>query len=193
VYEYFRGTLIQKKPTSLILEVQGVAYFLQISLQTYEKLPAKGEIQIYTYLDVKQDALRLFGFQETSERQMFLLLISVSGIGPITAMTILSSSSLHQLKEAIETEDLRLLKQVKGIGQKTAQRVVIELKDKMADLVLHTQNVLSPLEREAVLALTSLGLTRGNAEKTIRHLLSTSGELPLSELIRQALQLVGKS
>lgn len=193
MYEYFRGTLIQKKPTSLILEVQGVAYFLQISLQTYEKLPAKGEIQIYTYLDVKQDALRLFGFQETSERQMFLLLISVSGIGPITAMTILSSSSLHQLKEAIETEDLRLLKQVKGIGQKTAQRVVIELKDKMADLVLHTQNVLSPLEREAVLALTSLGLTRGNAEKTIRHLLSTSGELPLSELIRQALQLVGKS
>lgn len=191
MYEYLKGEVIEKNPTSLLLEVNGVGYFLHISLQTYENIPAKGLLKIYTYYHVRPEFVKLFGFSGIAEREMFLMLISVSGIGPTTAMTILSYATLSQLKDAIQSEDVHILTQIKGIGQKTAQRVIIELKDKMQDFVPSTSSSLSPLERDAVMALTTLGLNRGVAEKHVKQILQT-GDFPLNEIIRKVLKLVGK-
>lgn len=191
MYEYLKGEIIQKNPTSLTLEVAGIGYFIPISLQTYENLPSKGIAKVYIYHYVRPEVIKLFGFSGLAEREMFIMLISVSGIGPTTAMTILSSSSLHQLKEAIESEEIRILTQVKGIGQKTAQRVIVELKDKMGDFVPSQEKALSPLERDAILALTSLGLNRNASEKAVKKILQ-NGEIPLNEIIREALKLIGK-
>ncbi|MEK7485898.1 MAG: Holliday junction branch migration protein RuvA [Planctomycetota bacterium] len=191
MYEYLKGEVIQKNPTSLLLEVNGIGYLLQISLQTYENIPSKGFLQIYTYYHLRPELVKLYGFSSLAEREMFLMLNSVSGIGPTTAITILSYSALSQLKDAIQAEDLHILTQIKGIGQKTAQRVIVELKDKMQDFVPSADKILSPIERDAVMALTSLGLNRGMVEKTVKQILQT-GDFPLNEIIRKALKIVGK-
>ena len=128
---YIKGRLIEKSPTKIVVEVNGIGYDINISLNTFEKIGDDENITIYTHLQKKEDTDILFGFMTKSERKLFQQLISVSGIGPSTARTILSSISPVEIQEALISEDLNTIKSIKGIGLKTAQRLIIELKDKV--------------------------------------------------------------
>ena len=132
--EYLKGKMTQKNPTDVTVECGGIGYFLNISLHTYSLLPENENILIYTFLQVREDAHTLFGFMEKSEREIFKKLISVSGIGASIARTMLSSLSPGQIIEAITTENVPEIQSVKGIGAKTAQRVIIDLKDKLGEI-----------------------------------------------------------
>ena len=127
---HLRGKLVEKNPTDIIVECGGVGYFLNISLHTFSQITSEENIFIYTYMQVREDAHTLFGFMQKSEREIFKKLISVSGIGASTARTMLSSLTPAQVVEAITHEEVDIIKSVKGIGAKTAQRVIIDLKDK---------------------------------------------------------------
>jgi len=128
---HLKGKLVEKNPTNIIVECGGVGYFVNISLNTFSKISDSENIQIYTHLQVKEDAHTLFGFAEKSEREIFRLLLSVSGIGSSTARTMLSSLSPAQIRDAIATGDVPTIQGIKGIGAKTAQRVILDLKDKI--------------------------------------------------------------
>ena len=176
---HLNGKLVEKHPTHLIVECGGLGYFVNISLNTFENIPDKESIRIYTHLSIREDAHTLYGFAEESEREMFRQLISVSGIGPATAMLILSSLGPGRLKEALLSEDVALLKTLKGIGAKTAQRMVVELKDKMEkDTVIQMKisGVQSELKKETLAALQVLGFERKRIEKTIDRVLKTLPE-----------------
>lgn len=194
---YLDGKLAYKDPTYVIIDVSGVGYQVKISLQTYAALHNTGErCKLHTLLIVREDSHTLFGFFEGAEKELFEDLISVSGIGPSTAIIMLSSLSSGEIKHAIVSEDVRTIQSIKGIGLKTAQRAIIELKDKLKkDALLGgvTPNIFAPansaLRNEALTALVTLGIARAAAEKSIDTILKREGnEITLEQLIKLALR-----
>ncbi len=190
MYDYIKGKLTEKTATYIVVEAGGVGYNLAVSLYTYTKLKDMAEAKVLTYLAIKEDSHVLFGFADEDERKMFKLLISVNGVGTGTARLMLSSLPATELIEAIATGSVAALKNIKGIGEKTAQRIIIDLKDKIkkTDGVV---NILLPLnntiKEEALSALVTLGFAKPVAAKTLDKLLQTNQNLTVESLIRAAL------
>ena len=192
---YLEGPLIVKDPTYVVIDITGIGYEAKISLSTYAAIKDLEKTKLYTYLHIKEDAHTLFGFSEPSERKRFLELISISGVGPSTGLMILSSLSPEELQRAILSEDVKTIQSVKGIGLKTAQRIVLELKDKMKKEGLLDKEVqLVPsvdnsLRTEALSALTTLGIGKPAAEKSVDIILKQHGQqIKLEDLIKMALK-----
>ncbi|RZP12733.1 MAG: Holliday junction branch migration protein RuvA [Flavobacteriales bacterium] len=185
------GRLVEKNPTFVVVDCAGVGYLLHISLQTFSMLPDDGNVCLFTYLSIREDAHTLFGFFSKTEREVFKLLISVSGVGPSIARTMLSSMSSEEVQNAIATENVALIQSVKGIGAKTAQRVIVDLKDK----ILKTFNidevslsVNNTNKEEALSALEVLGFNRKQSEKIIVTILKESPNETVELLIKKALK-----
>ncbi|CAN5391081.1 Holliday junction branch migration protein RuvA [soil metagenome] len=191
---YLRGKLVHKEPTHIIVDVGGVGYQASISFNTFSEIKDKEDIRILTYMVVREDAHILFAFATEAEKVMFLNLISVNGVGPNTAMMVLSSLSPAELRSAILRDDTATLQAVKGIGGKTAQRLVLELKDKLKksggdESLTLTGMVSNTLRNEALTALMTLGIVRAAAEKSIDTVLKKSGNtISLEDLVKQALK-----
>ena len=187
---YIKGELIEKTPTKIVIESNGIGYEINISLNTYERIPNDKNIKIYTYLQRKEDSDVLFGFREESERAIFQQLISISGIGPSTARTILSSISPNEIQDAVWSEDVERIKSIKGIGLKTAQRLIIELKDKVElfdKKYLDLSGESYDIKKEAILALSVLGFNKSKSEKIVSKIYFENKEIVLQELIKQSL------
>jgi Holliday junction DNA helicase RuvA len=185
------GRLIEKYPTELLIECGGVGYEVKISLFTFSQLSENESIKIYTKLIVREDAHLLYGFYTKDEREMFNFLISVSGIGPNTALIMLSSLSPEEIANAIQTEDVTTIQKVKGIGAKTAQRVIIDLKGKVLKFSGDTEfnNSKNNTNRfDALTALVSLGFDKKSAEKVLDRI--DSGSETVEQLIKGALKLL---
>ncbi len=191
---YLRGKLVHKDPTHLIVDVNGIGYQVQISLNTFSQVKDSEDIKLATYLHVREDAHILFGFGSESERAMFLNLISVNGIGPNTAMVVLSYMPPAELRNAILRDDAVALQSIKGIGGKTAQRLILELKDKLKkeggeEATTGSGPVYNKMKQEALTALMTLGIPRAAAEKSVDAVLKKSGNsLTLEDLVKQALK-----
>jgi holliday junction DNA helicase RuvA len=188
--EYLKGKLAIKTPTYLVIETGGVAYYLNISLQTYSRLPDDESCKIYTHLAIKEDAHTLYGFFDQEERALFRQLISVSGVGASTARMILSSLNAQELQQAITTGDVALLQSIKGIGAKSAMRIIIDLKDKLKKEDLYS--LVTPsgntAKSEALSALITLGFPRASVEKVIDRIIRVDQSMPVEELIKTALK-----
>jgi Holliday junction DNA helicase RuvA len=185
------GRLIEKNPTELLIDCSGVGYEVKISLNTFSQIPEGEAIRIYTKLIVREDAHLLYGFYTKEEREMFNHLISVSGIGPNTAMIMLSSLKTDEIAQAIETEDVRTIQGIKGIGAKTAQRVIIDLKGKVLKFSASSENMFSLNNTnrfDALTALVSLGFDKKSAEKVLDKI--DTGEQTVEVLIKEALRLL---
>lgn len=188
---HLNGKLIEKNATSLIVECNGVGYEVKISLNTYSSLPSGNEVFIHTQFIVREDAQILYGFYSRDERDMFNHLISVSGIGPNTAMIMLSSLVPEEIANAILTEDVRTIQSIKGIGAKTAQRVIIDLKDKVSKLQLSAGNIFSEGNRnrfDALTALVSLGFDKKMVDKVLDKI--STGTESVEQLIKEALKVL---
>jgi holliday junction DNA helicase RuvA len=192
---YIDGKLTYKDPTFVIIDVNGVGYQIKISLQTYSALQEGERCRLQTYLHIKEDAHTLYGFTESSEKRLFLELIGVSGIGPNTALMMLSSLSSADIQQAIVSEDLRTIQSIKGIGSKTAQRVILELRDKLrkdthvGEVPNFSAGTNNTLRNEALSALITLGIPKNVAEKSIDTILKREGnQISLERLIKQALK-----
>ncbi|HPF96773.1 MAG TPA: Holliday junction branch migration protein RuvA [Mangrovimonas sp.] len=188
---HLEGKLIEKNPTDVVIQCNGVGYFINISLNTYSQIPDQENLRLFTHLQVKEDSHTLFGFATKIEREVFRLLISVSGIGASTARTMLSSLSPQQVQEAIASEDVGLIQSIKGIGAKTAQRVIIDLKDKILkthalDEVSHIRN--NTGKDEALSALEVLGFVKKQAEKEVEKIVRAKPDATVEEIIKQALK-----
>lgn len=191
---YLKGKLVHKEPTLVQIEVNGVGYQVSISLNTFSEIKDREDLKIFTYLHVREDAHILYGFVSEVEKQMFLQLISVNGVGPNTALVVLSYLPPTDLRSAIVREDAAALQAVKGIGGKTAQRIILELKDKLKkDLGDEepgkTGMVHNTVRREALTALVTLGIAKPAAERSIDSILKRMGtSISLEELVKQALK-----
>lgn len=188
---HLNGKLIEKNPTTLIIECAGVGYEVKISLTTFSAIGTSESIMIFTQHIVREDAQLLYGFATKEEREMFNHLISVSGIGPNTAMIMLSSLSPEEVAHAIQTDDVKTIQGVKGIGIKTAQRVIIDLKDKMLKITFSSENVFvqnNTNRFDALNALVSLGFDKKAVEKAIDKI--STGEETVEQLIKQALKIL---
>lgn len=172
MYEYFEGRLALLEPTQVVVDCGGVGYLLEITLNTYEALRRVGEdrVKVYAHLVVREDAQQLYGFYDMAEREMFRILVSVNGVGNQTARVMLSSLTVDELREAIQAQDVKRVQRVKGIGAKTAQRIVLELADKVG-MVSGQQSVVggqqSMARDEAMTALTMLGFAKPAVEKLL--------------------------
>ena len=185
-----RGRLVEKSPTSVVIDCQGVGYLVNISLFTYGQLTDDENIQLYTHLQVREDAHTLYGFSTDLERQLFRLLIGISGIGANTARTMLSSLSPSEIGLAIQSDQVNVIQSVKGIGAKTAQRVVIELRDKVQAVIADAgiPAVSSNTNREEALsALVVLGYQTKSCVKILDELQAMDAEMSVERLIRNAL------
>ena len=192
---YIKGKLARKEPTYVIIDVNGIGYMIHISLHTFSAIKEEEVCHLNTYLHVKEDAHTLYGFISESEKMLFLNLISISGIGPSTGLTMLSSLTPAEIIQAIANEDVQTIQGVKGIGAKTAQRVILELKDKMKKEALDENSMDfskisgNNLRAEALSALVTLGINKNVAQKSIGSVLRNSGNnLTLEELIKLSLQ-----
>jgi holliday junction DNA helicase RuvA len=191
---YLKGKLVHKDPTHLVIDVNGVGYQVQISLNTFSQVKDSEDIRLSTYLHVREDAQILFGFGSEQEKSMFQNLISVNGIGPNTAIVVLSYMPPAELKSAIIREDAATLQSIKGIGGKTAQRLILELKDKLKkdggdEISTGVAPSYNKMKQEALTALTTLGIARAAAEKSVDAVLKKSGNsLTLEDLVKQALK-----
>ena len=184
------GRLVEKTPTQVVIDCNGVGYAVNISLHTFSQINDNENIKLYTHLQVREDSHTLFGFNTTIERSVFLLLISVAGIGSSTARMMLSSLEPLQIQRAIISEDLNTIKSIKGIGLKTAQRVLIELKDKMLNLQIEgeIQNFgNNTIKDEALSALEVLGYTRKQSERILDSIIQSAPDSSVEELIKEAL------
>ena len=188
---HLKGKLVEKNPTYVVVECNGVGYFLNISLHTFSLLPNDENAMLYTHLQVKEDSHTLFGFSDKAEREIFRLLLSVSGIGASTARTMLSSLNPTQVRDAIASGDVATIQGIKGIGAKTAQRVILDLKDKILkvydidELSLQSNNT---TKEEALSALEVLGYTRRQSEKVVERILSQNSSLSVEDIIKSALK-----
>ena len=192
MYAYIDGKLTFKNPAYVVIEAGGIGYHINISLNTYSALGDAERCKLYTWLHVKEDAHTLYGFADEGERRLFLHLISVSGIGPNTGRMILSSITPVEIQTAIVKADLPLIQRIKGLGAKTAQRLVLELQDKLkkegADSLISMPQH-NTVKDEALSALVMLGFAKQTAEKTIDQILKvTEGSLSVEQLIKQALK-----
>ena len=195
--EYIKGTVAELSPATAVIDCNGVGYGINISLNTYSAIQGKGSFKLYIYEAIREDAHILYGFADKQERELFLLLISVSGIGGNTARMILSALSPAELVNVISTENANLLKTVKGIGLKTAQRVIVDLKDKIktgsiaattdsAGVLLPAMN--AEVQEEAVAALTMLGFPAAPSQKVVLAILKEEPEAPVETVIKLALK-----
>lgn len=196
MYDYIRGKVVSRNPTHVVIETDGIGYFLHITLQSYAQIKEGEDLKIYTWLQVREDVQQLWGFMEPAEREIFLHLISISGIGPNTARLILSGMTPEECRQAIVTDNEIAFKQVKGVGPKTAKRVIIELKDKMLktgidQLVIKSGGTKHQAMSEALSALTTLGFLKSHAEKALNQITKDEGrDLPTETLVRMALRLL---
>ena len=188
---HLRVKLVEKNPTHVIIECGGVGYFVNISLNTFSKLPEQENISVFTHLQVKEDSHTLFGFVEKSEREIFRLLLSVSGIGSSIARTMLSSMSPSQVRDAIANGDVATIQAVKGIGAKTAQRVILDLRDKVLkvyDIDELSLSINNTNKDEALSALEVLGFARKQSERVVDKVLSQDASLSVENIIKLALK-----
>ncbi len=200
MFSYISGILTEKNPTHVVIDVNGIGYEISIPFSTYGELPETGSsCRLLTHFHVREDIQQLYGFHASGEKELFMILISVSGIGPKSAIGILSSSTVDDFKQAILLEDLTFLSSMPGIGKKTAQRLVVELKEKISKVsspgqVRLSQGALSSsgLADEAVMALMSLGYSKPLAEKAVMNALrdSPSASSSLQELIKYSLRIL---
>jgi len=192
---FLKGKLVHREPTQVVIDVNGIGYQLHISLQTFSEIKEQENIMLHTHLTIREDAHLLFGFSSEAEKKLFQQLISVNGVGPSTAIVMLSYMNSNELKSAIVREDAASLQSIKGIGGKTALRVIIELKDKLKkESWDETQPSISlgahnTLRKEALSALLTLGLPKAAAEKSVDSALKKSGNtITLEDLVKQALK-----
>ena len=189
---FIRGKKIHIDPAKIIIEVNGIGYDINISLRTYSKLKDESEVFVYTHLNVKEDSHTLYGFNSESERNTFLSLLSINGVGPSTAIMILSSLSANELKKAIISSDTNKIKSVKGIGLKTAERIILELKDKVTfddiDQDKFYDDINNTIKDEALSALSSLGISKNIVEKHINDILDRNNDISLEDLIKEVLK-----
>lgn len=195
--DYIKGTLEELQPAQAIVEAAGIGYDLNISLTTFSDIQGHKEVKLYIYEQIREDAWTLYGFSTRAERELFLLLISVSGVGAGTARMMLSSMTPRELASTIAREDASMLKTIKGIGLRTAQRIVVELKDKLKEYQLGQsaakddlqgmQNVGETAE-EAVTALTMLGFSAPASRKTVRAIVQKQPNLTVEQLIKESLK-----
>lgn len=188
---HIQGKLTEKNPTHVVIDCNGVGYMINISLHTFSKIPDAENLKLYTHLQIKEDAHTLFGFASVAEREIFRLLISVSGVGASTARTMLSSLTPKQVREGIATGDVALIQSIKGIGAKTAQRVILDLKDKI--LKIYDIDEVSPVQGntnrdEALSALEVLGFVKKQAERAVDKVLTSQPDADVETIIKQALK-----
>lgn len=188
---HIRGKLVEKNPTYAVVETNGVGYWLNISLNTYSQLPDNEFVMLYTHLSIKEDAHTLYGFINKTEREIFRLLISVSGVGPSIARTMLSSMTTDEIQQAIASNNVSIIQSVKGIGVKTAQRVLVDLRDKISktyaiDEVYVSQS--NTIKNEALSALEVLGFNKKQVEKVVDKILAEDKNLSVEVLIKYALK-----
>ncbi|WP_320815452.1 Holliday junction branch migration protein RuvA [Flavobacterium sp.] len=188
---HIQGRLVEKTPTGVVIDCNGLGYHINISLHTFSLLPEGESLKLFTFLQVKEDSHTLFGFVEKQERELFKLLISVSGIGANIARTMLSSLEPQQIIQAIASNDIATVQSIKGIGAKTAQRVILDLKDKV--LKIYNLDEVSVIasntnKEEALSALEVLGFTRKSVEKVIEKINRDSPNATVEDLIKQALK-----
>lgn len=188
---HIRGKLVEKNPTEVVIDCNGVGYFLNISLHTFSLIGNDELLQLYTHLQVKEDSHTLYGFVEKAERDIFRLLLSVSGIGASIARTMLSSLNPKQVKDAIALADVSTIQSVKGIGAKTAQRVILDLQEKVLKLY-NIDEVLPTINNtnvdEALSALEVLGFVRKSAEKVVERIIKQNPDASVESIIKQALK-----
>lgn len=186
-----RGRLVEKNPTEVVVDCNGVGYLLHISLNTFAGLPSDENVVLYTHLSIREDAHTLFGFITKTEREVFKLLISVSGVGPSIARTMLSSMTSEEIQQAIASGNVDVIQSVKGIGAKTAQRVIVDLKDKimktydMSEVSLHTNNT---HRDEALSALEVLGFNRKQSEKIVNNIVKENPDASIEKIIKLSLK-----
>lgn len=190
---FIEGNLIEKSPTYVVIECSGMGYMVNISLNTYSKIADKTKCKIYTHLSIKEDAHTLYGFAEENERRLFRQLITVSGIGANTARMMLSSLNPEEIQQAIVSADIPLLQTIKGVGNKTAQRIVVELKDKLGkdmpaqDIFAQTHN---NIREEALAALVTLGFNKQAAEKAIQKVVKEGTATTVEGVIKNVLKIL---
>ncbi len=188
---HIQGKLVEKNPTEVVIDCGGVGYHINISLHTYSLLPNTDQIKLFTYLQIKEDAHTLFGFFEKSEREIFKMLLSVSGIGASIARTMLSSLEPKQIIQAIASGDVGTVQSIKGIGVKTAQRVILDLQDKVIKLydLDEVSMVLNNTNRdEALSALEVLGFVRKSSEKVVEKIIKEDPDATVESIIKRALK-----
>ena len=194
MYEFIQGRLVEKNPAYAVVEANGIGYLLNISIHTYSQIRQDEQCTLYTHLVVREDDLLLYGFADTSERELFRQLISVSGVGVNTARIILSSISPSDVIEAIAVGDAPLLQRIKGIGAKTAQRIIIDLKDKVPrELIPHEKSAFlhNTKKEEALSGLIILGFPKMLAEKALTKIIESEGTgLTVEQLIKHALKVL---
>lgn len=191
MYEYIKGLLVEATPTYAVVDCGGVGYYINISVNTYSRISSETNVLLYIHQIVREDALLLYGFFTREERTVFRQLISVSGIGANTASVMLSSMTVKEIAGAIMTENVNAIKSVKGIGLKTAQRVIIELKDKIAvsgNMETAVTGTSFTVKEEALAALVMLGFVKAQASKVLDKIISGGGITSVEELIKQALK-----
>jgi Holliday junction DNA helicase RuvA len=192
---YLSGAITIVDPTLILVDVGGIGYEVKISLNTYSKLKDSKKGKVYTFLHVKEDSHTLFGFYSTDEKSLFVKLISISGVGPSTAILMLSSMGVSEIQESIAREDVATIKKVKGIGTKTAERIVLELKDKIRKEIGGEKTIgivpdsFNIIRDEAMIALVTLGIQKSMAEKSINIILKNADkDVTLEEVIKLALK-----
>ncbi len=186
-----QGKLVEKTPTHVIIDCNGIGYFVNISLHTFSQIPDQEAIKVFTHLQVKEDSHTLYGFISSAEREIFRLLISVSGIGANTARTMLSSLTPKQIREGIAVGDVALIQSVKGIGLKTAQRVIIDLKDKVLKIYDIDETSLSQNNTnkdEALSALEVLGFMKKQSERIVEKIVISTPDATVEFIIKEALK-----
>lgn len=194
--DYIKGEIVELTPATLVLETAGIGYSINISLPTFSTLSGQKTTKIFIYEVIREDAHLLFGFMNQSERQLFLLLISVSGIGANTARMIMSSYSAEEIQQMIATANVTALNAIKGIGTKTAQRIILDLKDKImkisgvdsSGVTVMSQN--NPVKEEAISALVMLGFANNASQKAVDQILKKEPTLRVEQLIKLALKMM---
>ena len=188
---HVKGRLVEKTPTSVVIECNGIGYLINISLNTFSQIPDNENLKLYTHLQIKEDSHTLYGFHTIKEREIFRLLISVNGIGSSIARTMLSSISPDQIIEAISRENVSLIQSVKGIGSKTAQRVIIDLQDKILKVYDLDEGITSSNntnKEEALSALEVLGINKRSSERLVDKIVLENPDISVESIIKETLK-----